>query len=58
MPRFRAPRFDPDAWASLAQRAGAKYIVPVAEHHDGVALLRAWVVSRVGVGVRVGVSYP
>ena len=39
VPRFSAPRFEPDAWASLAQRAGARYIVPVAEHHDGAALV-------------------
>src|SRR5689334_13440863 len=35
IPQFKAERFDPDAWASLFARAGAKYVVPVAEHHDG-----------------------
>ncbi len=35
IPMFTADKFDPDAWAELFARAGAKYVVPVAEHHDG-----------------------
>lgn len=35
IPMFTADRFDPDAWAELFARAGARYVVPVAEHHDG-----------------------
>lgn len=35
IPHFRAERFDPRAWAELFARAGAKYVMPVAEHHDG-----------------------
>ena len=27
--------FDPQAWVKLFREAGADYIVPVAEHHDG-----------------------
>ena len=38
LPLFKAEHFDPDAWASLFQQAGAKYVVPVAEHHDGFAM--------------------
>lgn len=30
--------WDPGAWADLFQRAGAKYVVLVTKHHDGVAL--------------------
>ena len=35
IPMFTADKFDPDAWAELFAQAGAKYVVPVAEHHDG-----------------------
>src|SRR5271157_422646 len=35
IPMFRAERFDAAQWAELFRRAGAKYVVPVAEHHDG-----------------------
>ncbi len=35
IPMFRAEKFDPKEWAELFKKAGAKYVVPVAEHHDG-----------------------
>lgn len=38
IPLFKAERYDPAAWAALFKRAGARYVVPVAEHHDGFAL--------------------
>jgi len=38
IPLFTADKFDPDAWAALFRRAGAQFVVPVAEHHDGFAL--------------------
>jgi alpha-L-fucosidase len=37
-PRFRAELFDPAEWAALFARAGARYVVLVAKHHDGFAL--------------------
>ncbi|WP_425433625.1 alpha-L-fucosidase [Kineococcus rhizosphaerae] len=36
--QFRAPQFDPAAWAATFHRAGAQFVVPVAEHHDGFAM--------------------
>ncbi len=38
IPMFTAEKFDPDAWIDLFKRAGAQYVVPVAEHHDGFAM--------------------
>ncbi len=35
IPMFKAEKFDPHAWAELFEQSGAKYVVPVAEHHDG-----------------------
>lgn len=35
IPLFKAERFDAREWATLFKQAGAKYVVPVAEHHDG-----------------------
>jgi alpha-L-fucosidase len=40
IPMFKAEKFDPDQWAELFKRAGAKYVVPVAEHHDGFAMYK------------------
>ncbi|HMM12868.1 MAG TPA: alpha-L-fucosidase [Bacteroidales bacterium] len=37
-PLFKAELFDPDEWAAIFERAGAKYIILVAKHHDGYCL--------------------
>lgn len=38
IPLFKAEHYDPDAWAHLFKEAGARFVVPVAEHHDGFAM--------------------
>ncbi|NND09235.1 MAG: alpha-L-fucosidase [Saprospiraceae bacterium] len=35
---FKAEQFDADGWMEVFKEAGAKYIVPVAEHHDAFAM--------------------
>ena len=52
IPRFTAAQFDPNAWVDLFVRAGAKYVVPVAEHCDGFAMydsaFTTWDAARMG----------
>ena len=38
IPLFRGENFDPEGWVKLFREAGAGYVVPVAEHHDGFAM--------------------
>jgi alpha-L-fucosidase len=52
IPMFKAEHFDPAAWAELFKKAGAKYVVPVAEHHDGFSMydsgLSDWTAVKMG----------
>ena len=52
VPMFKAEKFDPAAWARLFKEAGAKYVVPVAEHHDGFAMydsgISDWTAAKMG----------
>jgi alpha-L-fucosidase len=52
IPMFKTPNFHPDQWAQLFQRSGAKYVVPVAEHHDGFAMwnsdITPWCAGKMG----------
>ncbi len=52
IPLFKGEKFNAGEWASLFRQAGAKYVVPVAEHHDGFAMydseLNEWNAVRMG----------
>ena len=41
IPMFKAEKYDADKWAELFKAAGAQYVVPVAEHHDGFQMYRS-----------------
>jgi alpha-L-fucosidase len=49
---FLAEKFDPVAWCELFEKSGAKFVVPVAEHHDGFAMydcsLSRWTSVKMG----------
>jgi len=38
IPLWTMEHFDPQEWVNLFKEAGAQYVIPVAEHHDGFAL--------------------
>lgn len=52
IPLFTAEKFDANQWAELFAAAGAKYVVPVAEHHDGFPMyetkLSKWHAAAMG----------
>lgn len=52
IPKFGAEQFDAEEWADIFKRSGAKYIVPVAEHHDGFSMydsdLNEWNAVKMG----------
>ncbi len=52
IPMFKAEHFDPTAWAKLFKDSGARYVVPVFEHHDGFAMydsdLSDWTAKKMG----------
>ncbi len=38
IPMFKAEHFDADAWATLFKKAGARYVMPGAQHHENFAM--------------------
>lgn len=38
IPMFKSEKFNAKEWIDLFKASGAKYVVPVAEHHDGFAM--------------------
>jgi alpha-L-fucosidase len=52
IPLFRAERYNPAEWAQLFANAGARFVVPVAEHHDGFAMYDSgfsrWCATKMG----------
>ncbi len=41
IPMFRGEKWDPEQWVDLFQQAGARYVVPVGEHHDGFPMYKS-----------------
>ncbi|MDR2863048.1 MAG: alpha-L-fucosidase [Puniceicoccales bacterium] len=52
IPLFKAEKFDATEWVTLFKEAGAKYVVPVAEHHDGFSMYdsahNSWNAAKMG----------
>lgn len=52
IPMFKAEKFDAGDWMKLFKESGAKYIMPVAEHHDGFQMyhseLSEWCATKMG----------
>ena len=38
IPLFKGEKFDAERWVQVFRQAGAKFVLPVAEHHDGFAM--------------------
>lgn len=41
IPLFKAEKFNAEHWLDLFVKSGFKYVVPVAEHHDGFAMYKS-----------------
>ena len=54
IPMFTAEKFCAEQWAELFKEAGARFVMPVAEHHDGFQMyeseLSDWNAKKMGPG--------
>lgn len=52
IPKLTAENYDAKAWAELFKKSGAKFIMPVAEHHDGFPMYDSdvtdWCAAKMG----------
>jgi alpha-L-fucosidase len=52
IPLFKPDKFNPAEWARLFDEAGAGFVIPVAEHHDGFMMghsdLTPWCAAKMG----------
>ncbi len=52
IPNLTADKYDAGHWAEVFRKAGAKYVVPVAEHHDGFPMydcsFTEWCAAKMG----------
>ncbi len=52
IPLFTAEKYNANQWAKLFKEAGATYVIPVGEHHDGFAMwdseLTEWSAAKMG----------
>ena len=52
IPQLRAEKYDASHWADVFRRSGARFIVPVAEHHDGFPMydcgFTEWSAAKMG----------
>jgi alpha-L-fucosidase len=52
-PRFKAQHWNPEQWADLFKRAGARYVVLTSKHHEGFTLwpsAQSWNWNSVDIG--------
>ena len=53
IPMFKGEKFDPSSWIDIFEEAGAKFVMPVAEHHDGFQMyssdLSEWCAAKKGL---------
>ena len=52
IPMFRGEKFNAGEWVELFRQAGARYVMPVCEHHDGFAMydteFNRWNAAKMG----------